>query len=238
LSAQLGRSKSNFRLWQDQKSIAPGKLWEAEIRKAVEEAVFFLPIVTPRAVKSPHCRFEFESFLARERGLKRDDLIFPILYISVPALDDEGIWRDDPVLSVIGKRQYVDWRPFRHLATDWPAAALSIERLCSKIVQTLRDTSPKDRPRHEETATQRSVGSIGQPSRAAAFATTNESAVPVGRDTVQRVKTAAEQAQQRVNATSVVAKSIDWMKRHPIWTAIILVICALISISTNNSPRH
>jgi hypothetical protein len=50
LSAQLGRSKTNFHLWQDQKAIAPGKLWETEIKKAVEQAVFFIPIITPRVV--------------------------------------------------------------------------------------------------------------------------------------------------------------------------------------------
>jgi hypothetical protein len=31
LSAQLGRSKRNFHLWQDQAAIAPGKLWELEL---------------------------------------------------------------------------------------------------------------------------------------------------------------------------------------------------------------
>jgi hypothetical protein len=44
LSAQLGRSKRIFRLWQDQAAIAPGKLWELEIKAAVDEAVFFIPI--------------------------------------------------------------------------------------------------------------------------------------------------------------------------------------------------
>jgi hypothetical protein len=90
LSAQLGRSKRNFRLWQDQAAIAPGKLWETEIKNAVQQAVFFIPIVTPRAVTSKYCKFEFEAFLARERELGRDDLVFPILYISVPAIEDEA----------------------------------------------------------------------------------------------------------------------------------------------------
>jgi hypothetical protein len=45
LSAQLGRSKTTFRLWQDQAAIAPGKLWESEINAAVNQAVFFIPIV-------------------------------------------------------------------------------------------------------------------------------------------------------------------------------------------------
>src|SRR5947209_19629564 len=62
LSAQLGRSKSEFRLWQDKEAIAPGKLWESEIRTAVEQSVFFVPVVTPRVLQSKHCKFEFESF--------------------------------------------------------------------------------------------------------------------------------------------------------------------------------
>src|SRR5437763_10290457 len=71
LGAQLGRSRSDFRLWQDREAIAPGRLWESEIKAAIEQAVFFLPMITPRVVRSQHCRFEFESFLARERVLGR-----------------------------------------------------------------------------------------------------------------------------------------------------------------------
>ena len=154
LAAQLGRGKRTFRLWQDQEAIAPGKDWESEITKAVEQAVFFIPIVTPRAVASNYCQFEFNSFLARERALGRADLVFPILYISVPALQDEVRWRGDPVLSIVAKRQYVDWRPLRHLATDSTAFGEAIERFCTKVVETLREPwlSPEERRRQEEEA--------------------------------------------------------------------------------------
>ena len=81
LSAQLGRSRRTFRLWQDQEAIAPGRHWESEIRAAVEQAVFFIPIVTPRAVNSHYCKFECEAFLTRENALGRTDLVFPLLYI-------------------------------------------------------------------------------------------------------------------------------------------------------------
>ncbi len=159
LSAQLGRSKRNFRLFQDQEAIAPGKQWEIEITKAIEQAVFFIPIVTPRAVSSSHCKFEFESFLAREQALGRDDLIFPILYISVPGLEDEVIRRVDPVLSIVGKRQYVDWRPYRHLPTDTPSVGQSIERFCSKIVDAFREPwlSPEERRQQEEIEAERRI---------------------------------------------------------------------------------
>ena len=152
LSAQLGRSKRAFRLWQDQTAIAPGKLWESEIKTAIDESFFFLPIVTPRSVSSKYCKFEFESFLAREKAIGRSDLIFPILYISVAALENEAKWRDDPVLSTIGRRQYVDWRPLRHLDVQSTAVREQIERLCQKIVESLNApwTSPEERQRMEE----------------------------------------------------------------------------------------
>src|SRR6478736_2658308 len=86
LRGQLGRTKADFRLWQDKTAIAHGKLWEDEIRSAIAESVFFIPIITPTAVRSRHCKFEFDSFLAREKELGRSDLIFPILYIPVSAL--------------------------------------------------------------------------------------------------------------------------------------------------------
>jgi hypothetical protein len=118
LSAQLGRSKTTFRLWQDQEAIAPGMLWESEINAAVDQAVFFIPIVTPRAANSKYCKFEFGAFLAREKELGRNDLVFPILYISVPGLENEAKWRNDPVLSTIALRQYVDWRASSRCSND------------------------------------------------------------------------------------------------------------------------
>jgi hypothetical protein len=151
LSGQLGRSKATFRLWQDQAAIAPGQLWESQIKTAIEQAVFFLPIVTPRAVNSHHCKFEFEAFLARERALGRADLVFPLLYIRVPSLEDEAQWRKDLVLSIIGERQYVDWRRFRPHDVSDPAVRTAISDFCEKIVDALRRpwVSPEERRKQE-----------------------------------------------------------------------------------------
>ena len=154
LSAQLGRSKTTFRLWQDREAIAPGRLWESEIKTAVEQSVFFIPIVTPRAVNSNYCKFEFEAFLARERALGRADLVFPILYVPVPALQNEAQWRDHPVLSAIAKRQYVDWQTFRYSDVNTPAMREAVGRFCLKIVEALHHSwqSPEERQRSEEAA--------------------------------------------------------------------------------------
>jgi hypothetical protein len=151
LGGQLGRTKATFRLWQDQTAIAPGQLWESQIKTAIEQAVFFIPIVTPRAVTSHHCKFEFEAFLARERALGRDDLVFPLLYIRVPALEDEAQWRKDLVLSIIGERQYVDWRRFRLSDIHEPGVRTAIADFCEKIADALRRSpdSPEERRKQE-----------------------------------------------------------------------------------------
>ncbi len=149
LHLQLGR---DFRLWQDTAAIPSGALWESELKKAIAESAFFIPIVTPSAVASPHCRFEFQSFLEREEALGRADLIFPILYIRVSALEKEELWRRDDLLKIVGARQYVNWQPYRHRDVASPDVAEKIEQFCANILDALHKhwISPEERRRAEE----------------------------------------------------------------------------------------
>lgn len=138
LSAQLGRTQADFRVWQDKTAISHGTLWENQISQGINQAVFFIPIISPRALRSQHCVFEFESFLAREAELGRDDLVFPILYIPVPELEDERLWRQDPVLKIVGKRQYLDWRDLRPRGLHEPEVQTKIIHFCRNISNALR----------------------------------------------------------------------------------------------------
>ena len=146
LRGQLGRTKADFRLWQDKTAIAHGKLWEDEIKSAIAESVFFIPIITPTAIKSHHCKFEFDSFLAREKELGRSDLVFPILYIPIPALTGDR-WRQDPLLAIIGSRQYEQWQNLRQLDPSSTEVALRVEKFCENICGALQQEwlSPKER---------------------------------------------------------------------------------------------
>ena len=148
----MAAPKSTFRLWQDKEAIAPGKLWESEIKNAVEQSVFFIPLVTPRMVNSQYCQFEFDSFLRREHALGRNDLVFPILYLPVAALANETKWRNHPVLSPIATRQYIGWQNFRYVDVPTPAMREEIARFCRKIVEALDQPwiAPEERRRKEE----------------------------------------------------------------------------------------
>jgi thioredoxin len=79
-----------------------------------------------------------------------------LLYIRVPALESEAQWRTDPVLSIVGMRQYVDWRPLRHLDVRTPTLREQIERFCDKIVEALRApwVSPEERRKKQEVEAQ------------------------------------------------------------------------------------
>jgi formylglycine-generating enzyme required for sulfatase activity len=136
LAMQLGHR--DFRLWQDKSAIAFGEIWKRSIRTAVTDSVFFIPVVTPRAVASQYCKFEFDSFLSREGMLGRTDLVFPILYIDVPGLHAEVTRRDDDVLKLINDRQYVDWRQFRYRDINSPDVSEKIGQFCANIVDALR----------------------------------------------------------------------------------------------------
>jgi hypothetical protein len=151
LRTQLGRTNENFKLWRDKDALAAGEHWKEKLKEAVSESVFFIQMVTPSAVNSHFCRFEFESFIEREKELGRTDLVFPILYVSVPELDAKPAITD-PVISILKDRQREDWRPIRHYDVNSRQVKQTVEQFCSTISRKLRLPwiSPEERQAIEE----------------------------------------------------------------------------------------
>ena len=65
-----------------------------------------------------------------------------MLYVSVPALENESEWRNHPVLSIVGTRQWIDWRKYRHSDINSTAVREAIEAFCSQIAKALRAPMP------------------------------------------------------------------------------------------------
>jgi hypothetical protein len=104
---------ADITIWQDIQAIPPGADWAASIERTIGQTVFFIPIVTPRYLKSPHCHAEFQSFHRRMIELGRDDLIFPILYVGVDQVDaDETAFGQE--LDALRRHQWIDFRSLRH----------------------------------------------------------------------------------------------------------------------------
>ena len=138
LRSQLGRTKDNFQLWRDKDALGAGEIWKEKLEAAVAQSAFFIPMVTPSAVQSPYCQFEFETFLKRERELGRNDLFFPVLYIAVPELAG-GQNSSNPVISIVAERQFVDWRSIRHRNASSTEVKQTVEQFCAVIAKKLRE---------------------------------------------------------------------------------------------------
>jgi hypothetical protein len=102
------------------------------------------------------CKVVIAGFLERETALGRSDLVFSILYIRVQGLDEEARQMGDPVLAIVAKRQYLDWREHRFRDPGSLEVGQTIERFCQNICDALHRSwlSPQEQKELEEVAAQ------------------------------------------------------------------------------------
>jgi hypothetical protein len=74
---------------------------------------FFIPIITPSYFRSNACRQELLKFVreADRAGLQR--LLMPVYWITVPALENEGVTSTDEAIRAVAKHQWRDLRDVR-----------------------------------------------------------------------------------------------------------------------------
>lgn len=119
-------------IFQDRQDIRWGQEWRRRIESSIDGIAFLIPILTPSFFLSQQCRQEFERFLQHERELHRNDLIFPVYYVSCRALDESDN-QDDNIARVLSGRQYTDWRDLRFEALTSPKAARRIAELAQHL---------------------------------------------------------------------------------------------------------
>jgi hypothetical protein len=146
LRAIVGRAVSlqygaEIQLWQDVAAIPFGADWAETIERTIDQTTFFIPIVTPRFLKSINCRDEFLAFRKRMEKLGRNDLIFPVHYVSVEGMTtDETVFGND--LAILRRSQWIDFRPLfyadpkSHEVRRWAGG------LAGSILKTLRKPTP------------------------------------------------------------------------------------------------
>ncbi|MEB0285498.1 toll/interleukin-1 receptor domain-containing protein [Cryobacterium sp. 10S3] len=136
-------------LFVDKDSLGWGDLWRERINGAIGDVPFFIPIVTPKFVRSEECRRELIEFsgLAKSRGL--DKLLLPILYIDVPGLKSDS---DDVVHALIARTQYVDWTKLRLLDPEDPRVLQAINDLALKIKELQNDVAESSLREETKTA--------------------------------------------------------------------------------------
>lgn len=136
LQIAVGSSETVYML-QSTAFIPHGPYWMGEINRAVNEATFLLPIITPAFLQSEWCCHEVRIFLDREARLGREDLIFPISYLD--ALDmpeDECAYPD--LVKLLRGRPRADFRVLQQLGAFSPGVVVRIKQLATSIYAALR----------------------------------------------------------------------------------------------------
>src|SRR5215211_1934343 len=130
---------NEFNIFQDNDSITIGQNWKRQIEESLDEAIFFIPVITPSFFLSEYCRLELQRFLERETKLGRDDLIFPIYYRPTPHLEDEEKRKSDEMAQAIEAHQYVDWRELRFEDYESVLVRRGVAAIASSICDVMYD---------------------------------------------------------------------------------------------------
>lgn len=138
------QTASDFTIFQDRHDIRWGDEWRSRIESSIDQVAFLIPILTPSFFRSMACRNELERFIARERELNRNDLIFPIYYIRAQVLEDHDS-DDDALAHVLADRQYADWRDLRFDDSNSPKVARRIAALAQQMAAALARREPPER---------------------------------------------------------------------------------------------
>ena len=137
---------SDFPIFRDTEDLKVGQNWARRIDEALDESLFFIPILTPSFFNSEYCRVELRRFLARERKLERDDLIIPVYFVDARVLNEEALRAGDDLALVIASRQYADWRNLRHEPFTNPLVGRTLEKLAMQIRDALPTVAPQRQP--------------------------------------------------------------------------------------------
>ena len=106
-------SGEHFNIFQDvddETGIGLGERWKDKLDEMLDQARFFIPILTPSFFRSEPCRQELRTFLDLEHKVGRRDLVLPIYWITCPVLEEVHLKAKDELAQEIDERQRWDWR--------------------------------------------------------------------------------------------------------------------------------
>lgn len=105
-------SGSTLDLFIDRDSISWGENWRNSISSGINNAGFFIPILSPNYFISGACRAELAQYIGKSQELRAEELLLPLLLVDVKP-DSPG--SDASLVSKILEYQYLDIRNLRYL---------------------------------------------------------------------------------------------------------------------------
>jgi predicted secreted protein len=134
-------------LFVDRDSIEWGEAWKARIDSAIAGTTFFIPILTPSYFESPECRRELLKFAREARLLGLAELLMPIYWVRVSALDDSPETSSDEAVRLVAAYNRETLREERMEDRGSSTYRKAVSRLAEKLAnRTQRAQEVKDVP--------------------------------------------------------------------------------------------
>jgi len=131
----------DFTIFKDNVYVRWGDQWEEKLLQSLDDAVFFIPIITPRFFKSDWCPLELTRFIERQEKLKQQrqgnppGIICPVYYIDHKPVNDSNHPDRDELIESVVKNQYIDWRNLRRE----PFSAKKVQHTIDAMASRIRD---------------------------------------------------------------------------------------------------
>ncbi|MGW0944079.1 molecular chaperone Tir [Streptomyces sp. NPDC002623] len=181
-----------LKIFLDDASISWGESWRTRIDMALSSVTFFIPVVTPRFLKSQECRKGVITFAGHAASLNLEDLLLPIHYVNVSQLSGDDA--DDEVAALVARQQWEDWRELRLDDEKSPTYRQAIHRLAlriSNIIDSASTVLPPD--------SNRTIGDFDEPEFIEVMAVTKD-ALPKWTATIEEFS----------EVTQAITAEIDW----------------------------
>jgi hypothetical protein len=150
-------------LFLDRVTLQWGDKWREKIESSLATAGFFIPVLTPRYFLSAECRRELQVFARTATELGVRDLVLPLLYVRVPALEDEEV--SDYLVDLVTDFQWVDWTDLRFTERHSEGYRRAVADLANRLVDANRRAEQADIPAaaaERERSSERRVETLGR----------------------------------------------------------------------------
>ncbi|MEU0561944.1 toll/interleukin-1 receptor domain-containing protein [Dactylosporangium sp. NPDC006015] len=124
-------------IFLDRDELRWGDDFESAISQAVQDAAFFMPIITANYFESEWCRKEFYGFYSKAQSLGVAELILPVVLAGSHLISSSG---SDSIARIIATIQHFDWSDPWQQGADSAAWRTAITRMVQRI-RELQDSA-------------------------------------------------------------------------------------------------
>lgn len=126
----------DLNLFIDRDGIEWGTRWREQLSSSIDEASFFIPILTPRYFASPSCRAELSQYLEKIETFDHPAakyLILPILYVDIQA---DYLSLDAELEAKVLCYQYEDWTKLRFAPRYSEQYTKAINKMAMRLIKS------------------------------------------------------------------------------------------------------